>query len=350
MLSLRNGNKRFEIVGDKGQFDVIAQDLCTNGGTLAPSDHWNWNLGENANDFTGYTDQLFEKRYSHLAKMLDPWVGINGMKALSEDAVKRYETFLRPIDHLQLLAPDIFTHGKSNGWRETDLGSILDLNLITAFAATKPKPRLAICEVGGGYGRLAEVFLETRERIHYVMIDAVPASLMYVESYLKTQYPELRIGSFYGGDDYDPDYDCYIVPSWRTAVPQPASFDICVNIESMQEMQQHHVDFYLAMFERFTVLGGEIYLSNARDYVFKGQWKIPPHWETLYLNNTPRSWTADHPTHILRKNEGDYSLQRYAHESAFKQQVQAWLVHAQATSKPKKLSSWCSHFFGRLQS
>jgi hypothetical protein len=326
MLLLRNRDTRFEIAADKAQFDLIVQDMCCNGGVLAPSNHWNWNLGENASEFSSYTSELFEKNYSHLSKLLDPWVGVTGMKVLSEEAVKKYEGFLRPIDHLQLLPTDILTHGKSNGWRETDLGSVLDLSLITIFLANSPKETLAICEVGGGYGRLAEVFLEKHEkRLHYVMIDAVPASLMYAYAYLRSQYPELKIGSFYAGDDYDTSYGCYILPSWRTSVLKDASFDICINIESMQEMQQHHVDFYLETFDRLTVARGEIYLSNARDYVFKGRWKIPPHWETLYLNNTPRSWTADHPTHILRKNEGDYSLERCAHESVFRQQVQAWV-------------------------
>ena len=149
MLLLRNPNTRFEIAGDKALFDLIVRDMGDNGGPLAPSDHWNWNLGESVRGFGGYTNELFEKKYNHLTKMLDPWVGITGMKALSEEAVKRYEGFLRPIDHMQLLPADILTHGKSNGWIETDLGSILDLSLITMFLADPQSGRLAICEIGG---------------------------------------------------------------------------------------------------------------------------------------------------------------------------------------------------------
>ena len=325
MLELRNPDMRFDITGDKTHFDLIVQDMHNNGGDLAPSDHWNWNLGEKDKSFRDYTSELFDEKYNHLSKLLDPWVGVTGMQALSEEAVEKYEAFLRPIDHMQLLPGDILAHGNSNGWRETDLGSVLDLSLVTSFFEGAPHERIAICEVGGGYGRLAEVFLEThRSRVHYVMIDAVPGSLMYAYYYLKSQFPELKIGSFYAGDVYDSSYDCYILPSWRTNVLRDDFFDICLNIESMQEMQQHHVDFYLGLFDRLTVSGGGIYLSNARDYVFKGVWNIPLHWKTLYLNNTPRSWSADHPTHILRKNKGNYSLQRNAHESAFKQQVTAW--------------------------
>ena len=326
MLIFRNGNTRFEIAGDETQFNLIVKDMGDHGGTLAPSDHWNWNLGEGGNNTGGYSSELFQRKYDHLTKLLDPWVGVTGMKPLTLEAVTRYENFLRPIDHKQLLPTDILAHGKSNGWRETDLGSVLDFSLTTTFLAAAPRRKLAICEVGGGYGRLAEVFLQKHaEPIHYVMIDAVPASLMYAHLYLRAQYPELKIGSYYAGDPYDDSYQAYILPSWRADMLQEASFDICLNIESMQEMQQHHVDFYLAMFDRLAVYGGEIYLSNAKDYVFKGQWNIPANWETLYLNNTPRSWTANHPTHVLRKSKGDHSLATGAHESAFKQQVRNWL-------------------------
>lgn len=325
ILTFRNPDTRFEVTGDRTHFELIVQDMLNNGGDMVPSDHWNWNLGKTANDLNGYSSELFDEKYSHLNKMLDPWVGITGMQVLGEKAVEKYERFLRPIDHMQLLPSDILTHGKLNRWRETDLGSILDLSLITIFLADRSREKLAICEVGGGYGRLAEIFLETHhKRVHYVMIDAVPGSLMYAYFYLKSQFPELKIGSFYAGDDYDSSYDCYILPPWRTSVLQDAFFDISLNIESMQEMQQHHVDFYLQLFDRLTVLGGEVYLSNARDYVFKGAWNIPSYWETLYLNNTPRSWSADHPTHILRKTENDYSLERCAHESVFVQHIQAW--------------------------
>ncbi|HSB31257.1 MAG TPA: hypothetical protein VLD55_06610 [Candidatus Sulfobium mesophilum] len=105
-----------------------------NGGDLLTSDHWNHNLGLNISDFssrkTGYSDDLFETNYSQLKLMPDPWIGETGMKVIDEAAVKRYESYLRKIDHLGLLAEDILRYGQSNGWREADLGSILDINLI----------------------------------------------------------------------------------------------------------------------------------------------------------------------------------------------------------------------------
>ncbi|MCD4825280.1 MAG: putative sugar O-methyltransferase [Phycisphaerae bacterium] len=328
-FTLQNPFSRFELEGDKALFNWIVTDMIQNGGNLVPSDHWNWNLGSNETELgsqvSEYSDELFEANYSQLQMMLAPWVGGTGMKSIDEVAVAKYEGFLRAIDHLNLLADDIQAHGQSNGWRETDLGSMLDINLITAFTELSLRERVAVCEVGGGYGRLAEVFLsDLWVSVHYVLVDAVPGSLMYSYLYLKSQFPNLRIGSYYNGDIYSENFDCYIMPSWYSHLLPSSSFDISINIESMQEMSQHHVDYYFTLFDRLTKPDGEIYLSNARDYIFRGNWNIPKHWETLFLHNTPRSWSPDHPTHIMRKRNGDFSLERCILEGAFKHQIIAW--------------------------
>ncbi|QPD03473.1 MAG: putative sugar O-methyltransferase [Candidatus Nitrospira kreftii] len=328
-LTLSNPFTRFDLLGDKELFYSIVSDMIEHGGELAPSDHWNWKLGdwhaELPNDTTGYTAELFDRNYSQLKMMLNPWIGITGMKLVDEDSVARYECFLRSVEHLGLLPDDILSYGRANGWRETDLGTVMDVNLIRAFSDHQQAPRIAVCEVGGGYGRLAEVLMMGLwDSMHYVLVDAVPGSLMYAYLYVKTQLPHLQVGAYFKGDRYHENYDCYIMPAWHSHLLGSSSFDICVNIESMQEMEQHHVDYYLKLFDRLTTMDGQIYLSNARDYVFKGKWAIPNHWETVFLNNTPRSWTADHPTHILHKKSGDFSKRRSVLEGIFKQQVECW--------------------------
>lgn len=92
MITLRNPSTRFEVAGDRAHFELIVQDMLDNGGNLVPSDHWNWNLGETANNLSGYTNELFDEKYSHLSKMLDPWVGVTGMQALGEDGVISMKT------------------------------------------------------------------------------------------------------------------------------------------------------------------------------------------------------------------------------------------------------------------
>lgn len=328
-LSLSNPLTRFDLAGDKALFHAIVSDMMEHGGELAPSEHWNWKLGkwhvELETETAGYSEELFDKKYSQLKMMLDPWIGVTGMRLIDADSASRYDSFLRSIDHLGVLPDDVVSYGQLNGWRETDLGTLMDVSLISAFSEQGEKSRIAVCEVGGGYGRLAEVLLSGLwDSMHYVLVDAVPGSLMYGYMYIKAQLPHLHVGAYFNGDPYDDSYDCYIMPAWHTHLLGNTAFDICVNIESMQEMEQHHVDYYLNLFDRLTRTDGLIYLSNARDYVFKGDWKIPRHWETLFLNNTPRSWTADHPTHILQKKDGDFSRRRSILEGVFKQQIDSW--------------------------
>jgi hypothetical protein len=326
-LTLNNPHNRFRLPGDKAMFNRIVVDMIEHGGKLAPSNHWNWNLGSaDKEKLSGYSDEQFDEKYSELELMLNPWVGVTGMRPLNEESVTKYESYLRSIDHLGLLPADILSHGQANDWRETDLGSVLDVSLLSAFSPAQQRShRLAVCEVGGGYGRLAEALVGIlSDSMHYVLVDAVPGSLMYAYMYLKSQLPNHKVGSFYNGDPYSEEYDFYIMPAWQVQQLPASTFDICINVESMQEMEQHHVDHYLNLFDRLTVADGLIYISNARDYVFRGEWNIPSHWETRFLNNTPRSWSADHPTQILRKRIGDFSLERHVLEGVFKQQIAAW--------------------------
>lgn len=348
-LNINNPHSRFKLHGSKADFDRIVLDMTENGGNLAPSSHWNWNLGK-AGEVTkpsGYSDQLFQEKYKQLDLMLDPWVGVTGMKPIDDNAVAKYESFLRAIDHLELLPADILSHGIKNDWRETDLGTVMDCNLITAFSEKVGRSNdLTICEVGPGYGRLAEVLAGTvlGGSVHYVLIDAVPGSLMYSYLYLKNQLPRLKIGSYYQGDPYSTEFNCYIMPAWQVHQLPNAAFDICINVESLQEMEQHHVDHYLQSFDRLVRPQGLIYLSNARDYVFRGSWNIPGRWEPLFFSNTPRSWTADHPTHVYRRQAGEYAKQQRMLEGAFKLQVNAWMEHQRltqtATTRKSKLFSW----------
>ena len=308
-LKFRHNYDRFNILGNKVIFDFIAEDMIKNGGNLKPSAHWDWNLcgwaKEIDKNINYYSSELYEKRYSNLQMMLDPFIGVTSMLKVSEDSIKKYEQYLRKIDNLNMLPEKVLTFSSKNGWIETDLGSVMDCNLIFNHSQSlvDKEKRTSIIEIGGGYGRLAEVFLGGREAwnsVHYLLVDAVPASLMYSYLYLKSQHPNLSIGAYFNGDEYSLDYDCYIMPSWHLDKIVSKTFDISINVESMQEMVQEQVDYYINQFDRVTKPGGLVYLSNSKVYVFKGKWNIPKYWKKLFDENTPRSWTANHPTQIYR--------------------------------------------------
>ncbi len=202
----------------------------------------------------------------------------------------------------------------------TDLGTAMDLDLTGPFLPDTP---IRVCEVGGGYGRLAEAFLSTRP-VHYVLVDSVPAVLMYAYEYLHAIFPDKRIGSVYAGHQYSTNWDCFILPAWRTGDIGP--FDLTVNIESMQEMNESQVSYFLEWFDEVTVPDGIVYISNARDHFYKGPWPFPSNWEPLYWHNTPRSWSPDHPTIIFRKGTGDYTARCRKAERLFEREMTEWRI------------------------
>lgn len=80
---------------------------------------------------------------------------------------------------------------------------------------------------------------------------------------------------------------------------------------------QAHVDYYLRLFQSVAADQATIYVSNARDYYFRGAFNYPPNWRRLFASNTPRSWKPEHPTEIFRKTSADCSMQNRVIDSAY---------------------------------
>jgi hypothetical protein len=241
-------------------------------------------------------------------KLMDAWIGSVHRTPLNGYYKRRYGRLLNQFDPLQLWTTNVSDESVAATLMNSDLGTILDLNLLYSFAPPGDVEPTRILEVGGGYGRLAEgAFNVFGDTIRYVLVDSVPGSLCYASEYLRRACPSVKVGSYYHGDAFDLEqFHCYVVPSWHFERLNNFSYDISVNIESFQEMSQTHVDHYLRLFNNVARQNGLIYVSNARDYVFKGHWNYPENWQNVLFTNTPRSWTDDHPTEVYIKRSGDF--------------------------------------------
>jgi len=158
-------------------------------------------------------------------------------------------------------------------------------------------------------------------RISYVNVDAVPASLMYSYQYLKHRFPEKKVRILTSESSPDEDFDFLIVPAWQLDKLSFRDFDIGINIESLQEMNQELVDYYLNYFDDVVKDDGLIYLVNSREYRFKGTWNIPGNWQCLLRHRTPRSWTTNHPAEIFRKTKFNQSPQNILRTAFFNQEL-----------------------------
>ncbi|NTW85116.1 MAG: putative sugar O-methyltransferase [Holophagaceae bacterium] len=273
-----------------------------------------------------------EQARGSMSDLMKDWCGSVGELSLSDvskitsvsgshSMISGYETYLRSIDHQQLLQGLSLGELGDANWRVMDLGSLMDYLLLSAFLDIS-QDNLKILEVGGGFGRLAEFLTLTGgPHMQYVNIDAVPASLMYCHQYLKHRFPDRKVMLFSPDRDIDSDCDFLVVPAWHLDQLQLSNFDLGINIESMQEMNQELVDSYLGYFERKVRTDGLIYLVNSRDYKFQGSWNIPNNWQCLFRHRTPRSWTPNHPAEIFRRTTRDQSRQNLLRTATFCQEL-----------------------------
>jgi hypothetical protein len=177
----------------------------------------------------------------------------------------------------------------------------MDFLLLTAFFDFD-RPDLTIIEIGGGFGRLIEFLIAvTGRRFRYINIDAVPVSLMYCHEYLTARFPGRSVRIFDPAQGEADEADFLIVPAWDLPAFRAPAADLAINIESMQEMSQSLVDFYIGFLDRTVADGGMIFLNNSREHEFIGDWEFPDTWRRLFQARTARSWTNDHPTEIFLK-------------------------------------------------
>jgi putative sugar O-methyltransferase len=255
-----------------------------------------------------------------LADMIHAWVGWGRLPVAAgpsesfattgrTDFVAHVVRYLKQIDHLGLIDDGFITHAVAHEWLAADLYSIMDVLELTAFLGAVPGPKVRILEIGGGWGRLAEMLLRLFPgKIEYVMVDAVPISLVSADAYLRHMLPGLQIGSSACGDEYQPGaWDLFMAPTWHVDQLGTARFDIVINIESFQEMTEAQVQLYVEWFDQMVADNGLIYIANSRDYVMRGAWSYPASWRTLARHRTPRSWTRDNSTHVLRKEVGHFA-------------------------------------------
>ena len=317
-----------ELEADYKEYRRIVEDMVHNGGPLISDP--NWLRADDRSEASDRYDKRkalefalseegYRERFSKMKTLMRAWVG--GTESPSQAVISKYRCFLEHCDSLGLWQPNVEIGETDVPLLQADLGSIMDLNLLYAFSASSQRTVTRVLEVGGGYGRLAEAAFNIFGRsVKYVLVDAVPASLYYSREYLSHACPGARIKSFYddGSGEFDlENIDIAIIPSWHFERLSRSSYDICVNIESMQEMNQGHVDHYLRLFQSVAVDGATIYISNSHNYYFRGSFNYPKNWQKFFSSNTPRSWTPDHPTEMFKKTNKEYSLQNGVQDSIY---------------------------------
>src|SRR5579864_7109214 len=250
------------------------------GGPMKPATGW---LSLPESIVHGPIDDLVEGWCGTVGQLPLSDLGLIARTAQSEILIPLFQIYLRSIDHRNLLSGVKLTDSADAGWRVLDLESLVDYLLISAFFDFT-QPNSVILEIGGGFGRLIEFLMRIHERsFRYINIDAVPVSMMYCYQYLKAHFPERTVKMFdrdAAGDGRD--CDVLIVPAWDLDILQLDPVDLAINIESMQEMNQTLVDFYIRYLDNIVRENGLICLTNSREHEFIGRWTFPDVWQCLF--------------------------------------------------------------------
>jgi putative sugar O-methyltransferase len=112
--------------------------------------------------------------------------------------------------------------------------------------------RLAMLEVGGGYGGLAFQIAKIVRNVSYVLIDN-PEALFLAGAYLALNHPTARIYLFdeatctkaHFRDSFE-EYDYLLVPDFALSELKAVDFDLFLNLMSFQEMSEKQIDAYLS--------------------------------------------------------------------------------------------------------
>jgi putative sugar O-methyltransferase len=168
--------------------------------------------------------------------------------------------------------------------------TVLEVAAIGASLA----PGSVVIELGAGYGRDAHAMLATNPGIKYVIVD-IPPALWVAETYLRHQFPQLRVFQYRDFADFsevEAEFSrcdiAFFLATQITALPAGLA-DLAINISSLHEMRPEQIAFYFSQFDRL--------LKDEGIFYFK-QWKrgVVP-FENVVIKQEdypiPASWRCE---------------------------------------------------------
>ena len=152
--------------------------------------------------------------------------------------------------------------------------------------------KLAIAELGAGYGRTAYVFLKQLSDCSYCIID-IPPALYISQQYLSKIFQEDKIFLFRPFTNYSKikkEFESsrikFLMPHQIELLPNKC-FDLFINISSLHEMSLVQIKNYLNQIDRLNkqyVYTKQWLKSRTSDnnYITMNQYPIPKKWKVIY--------------------------------------------------------------------
>ncbi len=166
-----------------------------------------------------------------------------------------------------------------------------------------------ICEIGGGYGSLAQK-IRAKHACKYILIDLPEANLLS-SYYLSEHFPDLK---FLLCDDIEAKsiskedtrgYDFIIIPPWYE-IGEDVKIDLFINTRSMMEMNLKVIKKYFDLIQTHTVVAG--FFFNINRY-YKGSVGYPielskyPYDEKWQVISSQLSWKQNHIHQLITQRK-----------------------------------------------
>jgi len=152
------------------------------------------------------------------------------------------------------------SHGCYNSMKCWYIASILNKQILT-------KENVNIIEIGGGVRNLASIMLDKLKINQYFIVD-LPEMILNSSMAIHALYPELPI-HFLAGDDAEQSLDkpgiYFCPPESINRIPSDY-FDLGINIDSFQEMNESQVEEYLKLIQRVCKQGATFVNLNRRKF------------------------------------------------------------------------------------
>jgi len=132
------------------------------------------------------------------------------------------------------------------------------------------KKRVAIWEIGAGYGALSRILKQYISNSCYILLD-LPETLTYTSYFIAYNFEDKKIG--YLSDIIDrldsfeeliEEFDFLIIPPWVSRYIPDSSIDLVIDTYSMGEMSREYATYYLTHIDRTLKSGGYFYSINRR--------------------------------------------------------------------------------------
>lgn len=270
--------------------------------------YFNW-IGD---DWITPQQESISKDLSSLTKLLTAWhirrsAGVEKNVCLNENQWRAYKNFVAilwefvskhdKLGILQDLQEPKLGNSLSFKYKGREISqdicnSVLELNGV-AEGMSPVLQNANILEVGGGYGRIADVLLRSYPNATITMVD-IPPGLHICQWYLSQLHLNRKIFKYRAFNSYAEVKHEYEQASVRFLLPHQLelipddSFTACINVSSLHEMTPNQIEHWFNLIDR--LVSGCFYtkqwIKNVNTYdnivIERESYPVKKHWKESY--------------------------------------------------------------------